>query len=103
MRWQKAKMRYSKTLPHFGVGLGVRRSACLVGLSAYLGAVSLWFIPFGVLFRLSAFCSGGGGPECRLRCMVSNVTCNVLLLPSAAPLAQISLRCVSLYIRNNAI
>jgi len=37
-------------------------SACLVGLSAYLGAVFPFRIfPFGLPLSLSAFCFGGGG------------------------------------------
>lgn len=62
MRWQKAKIRYSKTLSSFVGGFRCRWLACLVFLSAYLVRFPFRFFPLVFLFRfgLPLFGCGGG-------------------------------------------
>lgn len=72
MQRQKAKMRYSKTLSYFRVGLGVWRLACLVFLSAYLVRSSLGIIPVVSSFVYLPFVVAVAVVGCRLRCMVGS-------------------------------
>ena len=91
-------MRCEKTLSNFGVGLGVFGGRLTWSASRPIWCgLSLWFIPFGVLFRLSAFCGGGGG--CWIPFALhgkKHVMYNVFLLPSVLAFAQIILRALYL-------
>ena len=53
-------------------------------------------LPFDVLFHFLPVVWVVAVVGCRLRCMVSNVTCNVLLLPSVLAFAQNLLRALYL-------